>query len=120
MRELENVLTRAVVLSKGPVLLPDCLPDLFDCRPKHPDSEQLKSLSRMERDHIARALAQTGWKLGQACEILGITRPTSERKSKNTTWIPDAEGLGKIVRTFPCAIERGFQSAPSDRLPFLK
>ena len=80
VRELENVLTRAVVLSKGPVLLPDCLPDFFDCRPKHRDPEPLKSLSHMERDHIARALGQTGWKLGQACEILGITRPTLRKK----------------------------------------
>ena len=80
VRELENVLTRAVVLSKGPVLLPDCLPDLFDCRPEREEPEPLKSLSQLERDQIARALTQTRWKLGQACEILGITRPTLRKK----------------------------------------
>ena len=80
VRELENVLTRAVVLSKGPVLLPDCLPDLFDCRPKRENQEPLKTISQMERDHIASVLAQTRWKLGQACEILGITRPTLRKK----------------------------------------
>ena len=88
VRELENVLTRAVVLSKGSVLLPDCLPDLFDCRPEHDDSAKIKTLSQVEREQIARALTYAGWNKGQACEMLGITRPTLRKKIRKYNLLP--------------------------------
>ena len=80
VRELENVLTRAVVLSKGAVLLPDSLPDLFDRGPSYDHSTGIKSLRAVERKQIVKALAHTRWNKGQACEILGITRPTLRKK----------------------------------------
>jgi len=39
-----------------------------------------QSLKDMEKDHIIAVLNRTHWHLGQACELLGITRPTLRHK----------------------------------------
>ena len=41
-----------------------------------------QSLKDMEKDHIIAVLNRTHWHLGQACELLGITRPTLRHKLK--------------------------------------
>jgi two-component system response regulator AtoC len=89
VRELENVLTRAVVLAPNDVLLLDNLPQLAaGGRSLNPDpaaaaaDQPLLTLDEMERRHIARAiLAHRGHK-GRICESLGISRPTLERKMR--------------------------------------
>lgn len=43
-------------------------------------SAVIPTLEEVERDHIRRALAHTGWHRGRTCELLGITRPTLDRK----------------------------------------
>jgi DNA-binding NtrC family response regulator len=81
IRELENTLTRAVVLAKTDVLDETLLPDgaptarLAD----DPDAE-LATLREIERRHIVRVLAQTEWNKRRACAILDISRPTLDRK----------------------------------------
>lgn len=83
VRELENVLTRAVVLSPGDVLLGDNLPGLEEAAPRGPepvDAGPIPSLEEAERRLILRALDATQGHKGKACEILGISRPTLERK----------------------------------------
>jgi two-component system, NtrC family, response regulator AtoC len=93
VRELENVLTRAVVLAPGEVLLADNLPTLDTTKddaairssPGHlPDTwtsaDSIPTLAEAERVLIMRALAATGGHKGKTCEILGISRPTLERK----------------------------------------
>jgi two-component system response regulator AtoC len=85
VRELENVLTRAVVLAPGEVLLADSLP-----RPERQPEDgplpwlepgaPLPTLAEAERQLIERALAQTQGHKGKACQLLGISRPTLERK----------------------------------------
>jgi DNA-binding NtrC family response regulator len=80
IRELENLLTRAVVLSKGNVLLPEYLPDLFT-RPKAPeDSADIKPLEQVEMEHVRRALDLNNWNKGKTCECLGVSRPTLREK----------------------------------------
>jgi two-component system response regulator AtoC len=83
VRELENVLTRAVVLSPGGVLLREYLPS-FDNEPnsllRKAKPEPLASLAEVERVHILRALDATSGHKGKACQLLGISRPTLERK----------------------------------------
>jgi two-component system response regulator AtoC len=87
VRELENVLTRAVVLAPGSVLLREYLPSL-DGRLSSPaplPSAALKvstlpTLEEAERVHILKALELTGGHKGKACDMLGISRPTLERK----------------------------------------
>ncbi len=94
VRELENVLTRAVVLSPGEVLLADNLPALeadpaAAPLPDSPESwlpasanGQLPTLAEAERVLILRALSVTRGHKGKACQMLGISRPTLERKIK--------------------------------------
>jgi len=75
IRELENVLERAVINSSGPKL------HLVDeLKKPHKDlTKTQKTLEEVERDHIVRTLEQTHWKVsGQngAAEILGLNRST--------------------------------------------
>jgi two-component system response regulator AtoC len=95
VRELENLLTRAAVLSQGDVLLEEHLiegpsrsaaPDgpapgggspLTDERP---GAGSLLTLEDVERAHIARVYGHAGGHKGKTCQILGISRPTLERK----------------------------------------
>jgi len=80
VRELENFLTRAVILSKGKVLeLPP--QELGEgvgssARPGSP----LRSLEEVEAEHIGRVLGAVNWHQGKACEILGVSRPTLRKK----------------------------------------
>jgi two-component system response regulator AtoC len=81
VRELENVLTRAVVLSKGEVLelpahsLEASIPSEFAAQ-----ASPYRSLQDVEAQHISRVLDATGWHQGKACGILGISRPTLRKK----------------------------------------
>jgi chemotaxis protein methyltransferase CheR len=75
IRELENVLERAVINSSGPKLrLADDL--------KKPCTEVYtgpNTLEAVEKEHILRILEQTKWKVsgkGSASEILGLDRST--------------------------------------------
>jgi two-component system, NtrC family, response regulator AtoC len=96
VRELENVLTRAVVLAPGEVLLGEDLPAL-ESGPQEPgrplpaagplfaapavdDASQIPTLEEAERVLIQRAMAVTKGHKGKTCQILGISRPTLERK----------------------------------------
>ncbi len=75
IRELENVLERAVINSSGPKLhLVDELK-----KPYEDLSVNQKTLASVERDHILRVLEQTKWKVSgksSAAEILGLNRST--------------------------------------------
>ena len=86
VRELENVLLKAAALSAGNTLTLDLLPsELQSCRKLagergHPSrGDGLSSLADMEREHIARVLQATGWHRGEACDILGVSRPRLRR-----------------------------------------
>jgi chemotaxis protein methyltransferase CheR len=75
IRELENVLERAVINSSGPKLrLADELKKPFKGL-----SISQKTLEAVERDYIVQTLEQTHWKVGgknSAAEILGLDRST--------------------------------------------
>ena len=75
IRELENVLERAVINSSGPKLhLVDELR-----KPDKKFSEANRSLEYVERQYIVRVLEQTDWKVSgknSAAEILGLDRST--------------------------------------------
>jgi two-component system response regulator AtoC len=93
VRELENLLTRAAVLSQGDVLLEEHLAEATpraaaasNGAPLPPAAEQrlpagrLASLDEVEREHIARVYQHARGHKGDTCRILGISRPTLERK----------------------------------------
>jgi two-component system response regulator AtoC len=94
VRELQNVLRRAMILSNGDTLELDeqwlrrkePVPAV-----KPPDSagfaedNELLSLEEVERAHILKVLRHTRGNYGEACGILGISRPTLRRKISEYT-----------------------------------
>ena len=86
VRELGNVLERAVVHAPGDVLLADTLPPLEPepgeelAAPQADDAEHFPTLEEVEQVHILKALRLTKGHKGKTCQLLGISRPTLERK----------------------------------------
>jgi DNA-binding NtrC family response regulator len=77
IRELQNVLERACVLSGGPVLSMDEV--LTDKEVKHAGTDRILTLAEAERLHIRRALDATGGTIngtGGAAVMLGINPNT--------------------------------------------
>jgi len=88
VRELENVLTRAAVLSQGDMLLQEHLVDQggiprSEARPLPSAVDgRVATLDEVERDHIVRVWTLAKGHKGKTCQMLGISRPTLERKLK--------------------------------------
>jgi len=88
VRELENVLMRAAVLSQGDMLLQEHLIDQAAVPRPEPLAApsaadgRVATLDEVEREHIARVWALARGHKGKTCQMLGISRPTLERKLK--------------------------------------
>ena len=84
IRELQNVIERAVILSHGPVLqIP--LQDLDNCTALRRDNRKEQTLEAAERAHILAILKETRWVLGGArgaAVRLGINRSTLQFRLK--------------------------------------
>jgi PAS domain S-box-containing protein len=81
IRELENVVERAVISTSGKELQ---LMDIL-CAPQKQMEPAIKSMNEMERDYIIRVLEQCNWKVsGQnsAAEILKLNRSTLRARMK--------------------------------------
>jgi formate hydrogenlyase transcriptional activator len=78
IRELENVIERAVILSPGPVL--QLLPrDLKSRITPAQNADRDQTLEEVQRNHILRTLKETRWILsgpGGAASRLGLNRST--------------------------------------------
>ena len=77
IRELENFIERAVIMSTGRVLRP-AMADLKYLI-KHSPSASIAFFMEAERDHILEALRETNWVVGGrrgAAAVLGIARST--------------------------------------------
>jgi DNA-binding NtrC family response regulator len=91
VRELENAVQHAVLVSRGPVLLPEHLPDTVRqhaqsqrANGKHVEARDGLSYNRelLERTIILRALSQHGFSRTRAAHELGISRVTLYKKMK--------------------------------------
>jgi len=85
VRELRNVVERAVIVATGPTIRAEHLPDeVRAAEAELPDAgaRGLLTLAEVEARHIARVLAHTNGQIGAAAEILGIHRNTLTRKMK--------------------------------------
>jgi DNA-binding NtrC family response regulator len=72
VRELENCLTRAVVLATGGVIRPEHLGLAEEVAgASHP----FPTLAELEREHVQRALALTRGNRTKAAGVLGISKP---------------------------------------------
>lgn len=84
VRQLENLLTRAVVMTRSMVLTAEHTASCLQDSPKveiSPDAD--RSLESVERDHIQSVLESQGWHLGKVCAQLGISRPTLRSRMRN-------------------------------------
>jgi two-component system, NtrC family, response regulator HydG len=79
VRELENVIERAVVIGQGVEIGPDLLPF---CRTDATAGGEPQTLEEVERRHIERMLAQQQWNIARTARILGIDRTTLHKKIK--------------------------------------
>jgi len=80
VRELENALTRAVILAKGDVVLKENLPVEPDEGRTFPD--ELVSLEEVEKRYVQHVLDAVKGSKTRASQVLGISRPTLDKKIK--------------------------------------
>ncbi len=89
VRELQNILRRAMILTDGEVLEFDAgwlrkgtaeepSASSFD-----PENGTPKKLVDIEKEHIINVLKYTKGNYGEACKILGISRPTLRKKIRD-------------------------------------
>lgn len=79
IRELKNIIERAVILSNNSELTTDSLPLDFQLSNNAPETNAF-SLSYMEKLHIQRVLNYTGGNKTEAAKLLGIGAATLYRK----------------------------------------
>ena len=91
IRELENLLVRAAVVAQGRTLERENFPDIIeDVKSKGmkeeieednlADSGRFRTLDEVEEMQIRKVVRNSEKNKGEICEILGISRPTFERK----------------------------------------
>ena len=87
IRELENVVERAVILTRGPRITPEdlpgsILPDIQEGEiPSSTESSEI-SLKEMEKKMILKTLEEAGGNRTRTSDILGISRRTLQLKLK--------------------------------------
>lgn len=80
IRELENAIERAVVFSETDMIGAEDLPETLRTPGAGPSEQEIRSLSDVERDQIARALHSVKGNKAAAARLLGLARKTLYRK----------------------------------------
>jgi len=87
IRELENVIERAIILTKGPQICPEDLPEFLSSpqasETAAADANHLKlkdALKSPEKELIVKALEVTAWNRNDTAKTLGINRTTLYKK----------------------------------------
>ena len=85
MRELENVLERAVILTSGSAITAAVIPlgvgeKLQPAEVAKGVKTRLVALEEMEREHIEEVLKATGGNKSRTADILRISRRTLDRR----------------------------------------
>jgi DNA-binding NtrC family response regulator len=86
VRELENAIERAVVVCKGPKIMPNDLP-IF--RPEYTSPRPNNTLTEVEKAHIQQILNENQWNISKSATILGIDRSTLYSKIKRYKILKD-------------------------------
>jgi DNA-binding NtrC family response regulator len=83
VREMENAITRAVVMAHGPALSPEHFALQGQNGRPAPDTpgdeDEIGTLAQAQRRHVERVLAHTHGNKSRAARILGISRPRLDR-----------------------------------------
>ena len=75
VRELENIIERAIILEKGPLIAPESLPQtikMFQIETIEPD--RVKTIEELNKDYAEKVLDMLGGNKSKAAEVLGISR----------------------------------------------
>jgi DNA-binding NtrC family response regulator len=102
VRELENLIERAVVLSPGPMIQASDFPavhvDLSEDAFVQSTTD-FPALEQLEKRYIRAVLDKTGGRKDQAAQILGISRRTLYRKEREYGWVssdPDSNDENEL------------------------
>jgi DNA-binding NtrC family response regulator len=82
IRELRNIIERAVILTDGNILLPSSLPNDLFYGNKNYSTQMTEKLDEVEKLHILKVLEETEGNKTRTAEILGIGLTTLYRKLK--------------------------------------
>jgi two-component system NtrC family response regulator len=82
IRELRNIIERAVILTDGNVLLPSSLPNDLFYENKSYSTPMTEKLDEVEKLHILKVLEETEGNKTRTAELLGIGLTTLYRKLK--------------------------------------
>lgn len=75
VRELENIIERAVILEKGDLIRPESLPQTLKMfQIETIDPERVRTLEELNRDYAVQVLDYAGGNRSKAAELLGISR----------------------------------------------
>ncbi len=75
VRELENIVERAIILEKGSLITPESLPQtikMFQIETLEPD--RIKTIDEINREYAEKVLDLVGGNKSKAAELLGISR----------------------------------------------
>jgi len=75
VRELENIIERAIIIEKGPLITPESLPQtlkIFQIETFEP--ERIKTIDELNKDYAEKVLDLTGGNKSKTAELLGISR----------------------------------------------
>jgi len=78
VRELENILIQALVLTQGEILLKENI--ILPKKELENDSTEFLSLYEVEKRHIIKVLKKVKGNKNKAIKILGISKPTLYNK----------------------------------------
>ncbi|MCF6246402.1 MAG: sigma-54 dependent transcriptional regulator [Desulfobacula sp.] len=89
VRELENTIVQSLVGCRGNVLLREDIDKILTQNQSLPAQGLYSfSLSHVEKNHIAKTLAQLDWNKSKTAKLLGITLPTLRSKIKKYNIYP--------------------------------
>ena len=85
VRELRNLIERLVLLTPGPKIRPEDLPEEIRSGVRAPELEAatLEDARRaFERDFLRERLREHGWNISRTAEAIGIARESLSRKMR--------------------------------------
>jgi DNA-binding NtrC family response regulator len=96
VRELEHAVEHAAILARGPLVMPQDLPDSVVRAPRDPLEVKIpgSTLAEIERAAILKSLIAVGGRATEAAAMLGISKSKIYYRLRDYGWVPP-RGNGK-------------------------